>query len=567
MTDRTHPDSGRIITSGDVIAELQDRIAELEAELEAVGAGGVQALSAAPAVHASVKGAMWFTKKPVTIQAIQWTGDNLREVITFTDGPPDTRSHHAGMAWDAYRDLVARDGLKIYTLEGKMLASPGDWIIRGVKGEMYPCKDEIFRLTYEPVGEVVSASCDHATVRWLHQTSSVGGGDPRNSRAWPKVSGVSRDEGHSRALLVFFAAEPTDDEMRAVHDTLAASPTPPAEQQAAPKAAQEEMDKEASNARLDIDSNSTEPEQQRDVACSLEVGQHVGNGEHKGASCRGSEDSELLKIAARNLKYFIEHAQFSSFADKRAALNCLDALGAPPAEQAATKAAPGDALDEVMRERDDAEDFINELLDEVLGADRPEWSSAYNRYDAMSDVRERITALHKPAVDKAWGQFQSAMAAPQQEAQEPCQTCTATARTVMMDQVSFDRKPDCYAIRQITDDEGVEEWEDIRTSPDVAREEANNMMATRRGEVYEVVPLWTTPQPAPAPLSDDDVRDAAFEAVRKKLCALPRFSFLSDRFGVRRVPDKSGSWIAFDDAHELFDPVAVDAALAAQGGK
>ena len=93
----------------------------------------------------------------------------------------------------------------------------------------------------EPVGEVVSASCDHATVRWLHQTSSVGGGDPRNSRAWPKVSGVSRDEGHSRALLVFFAAEPTDDEMRAVHDTLAASPTPPAEQ-AAPKAAPVEQD-------------------------------------------------------------------------------------------------------------------------------------------------------------------------------------------------------------------------------------------------------------------------------------------------------------------------------------
>jgi hypothetical protein len=52
------------------------------------------------------------------------------------------------------------------------------------------------------------------------------------SRAWPKVSGVSRDEGHSRALLVFFAAEPTDDEVRAVHDTLAASPTSPAEQQA-----------------------------------------------------------------------------------------------------------------------------------------------------------------------------------------------------------------------------------------------------------------------------------------------------------------------------------------------
>lgn len=91
-----------------------------------------------------------FTKKPVTIEAIQWTGNNLREVVAFTDGPPDTRSHHAGMAWDDYRDLVARDGLKIYTLEGKMLASPGDWIIRGVKGEHYPCKPDIFEATYSP---------------------------------------------------------------------------------------------------------------------------------------------------------------------------------------------------------------------------------------------------------------------------------------------------------------------------------------------------------------------------------------------------------------------------------
>lgn len=85
----------------------------------------------------------------------------------------------------------------------------------------------------------------------------------------------------------------------------------------------------------------------------------------------------------------------------------------PPAEQAAPKAAPADALDEAMRERDEAEDFIDALLDEVLGCERPEWSNLYGRYDAMSDVQERMTALHKPAVDKAWGQFQSAMAAPQ----------------------------------------------------------------------------------------------------------------------------------------------------------
>ena len=104
-----------------------------------------------PTPHGQVPEALRFTKKPVTIEAIQWTGKNLREVITFTDGPPDTRSHHAGMTWEEYADLVARDGLKIYTLEGMMLANVGDWIIRGVKGEMYPCKDEIFRLTYEPV--------------------------------------------------------------------------------------------------------------------------------------------------------------------------------------------------------------------------------------------------------------------------------------------------------------------------------------------------------------------------------------------------------------------------------
>ena len=89
-----------------------------------------------------------FTKNPVTIDAIKWTGSNLREVIAFTDGPPDTRSIHAGMAWEAYVDLVARDGLKIYTLEGKMLANIGDWIIRGIKGEYYPCKPDIFEATY-----------------------------------------------------------------------------------------------------------------------------------------------------------------------------------------------------------------------------------------------------------------------------------------------------------------------------------------------------------------------------------------------------------------------------------
>ncbi|QHJ81833.1 MAG: hypothetical protein [Caudoviricetes sp.] len=90
-----------------------------------------------------------FRKRPVVVEAVQWTGINLHEVICFTDGPPQNRSHHAGMMWENYRDLVKREGLKIYTLEGVMSADIGDWIIKGVKGEHYPCKPDVFAITYE----------------------------------------------------------------------------------------------------------------------------------------------------------------------------------------------------------------------------------------------------------------------------------------------------------------------------------------------------------------------------------------------------------------------------------
>ncbi|WP_202988175.1 hypothetical protein [Pseudomonas typographi] len=92
-----------------------------------------------------------FSKKPVVIDAVLWTGKNLQEVIAFIDGPPDVRSTHAGEKWEDYERIVAAHGLKIYTLEGKMSASVGDWIIKGVKGELYPCKPDIFEMTYEPL--------------------------------------------------------------------------------------------------------------------------------------------------------------------------------------------------------------------------------------------------------------------------------------------------------------------------------------------------------------------------------------------------------------------------------
>ena len=116
--------------------------------------------------------------------------------------------------------------------------------------------------------------------------------------------------------------------------------------------------------------------------------------------------------------------------------------------------------------------------------------------------------------------------------------------------VSFDRKPDCYGIRQITDDEGIEEWEDIRTSPDVAREEANDMMATGRGEIYEVVPLWTTPQPTQAqagavPLTDEQIRAMARKYPAEDLCGW------SYRMGVADAERHHGIGIKKGDSHGL----------------
>lgn len=86
-----------------------------------------------------------FRKKPVVIDAIKWTGDNLQQVIEFT-GQHVSASH---WKWDEYVDIVEKNGLKIFTLEGSHMASIGDWIIKGVKGECYPCKPDIFDMTYE----------------------------------------------------------------------------------------------------------------------------------------------------------------------------------------------------------------------------------------------------------------------------------------------------------------------------------------------------------------------------------------------------------------------------------
>lgn len=85
---------------------------------------------------------MKFRKKPVVIEAIIWKGSNYHEVKEFIND----------------KDHSYENGsLYIHTLEGKMRATNGDYIVRGVCGEYYPCKPDIFELTYEKVSnETVS---------------------------------------------------------------------------------------------------------------------------------------------------------------------------------------------------------------------------------------------------------------------------------------------------------------------------------------------------------------------------------------------------------------------------
>lgn len=118
-----------------------------------------------------------FRKKPVVIEAVRWRGysSNLGITAEPADQPVEiTPENMHGITWAPLPDWlpkpllecvrgergsrcpalageILRDGEFLYigTLEGEMCAGPGDWIIRGVKGEIYPCKPDIFAATYE----------------------------------------------------------------------------------------------------------------------------------------------------------------------------------------------------------------------------------------------------------------------------------------------------------------------------------------------------------------------------------------------------------------------------------
>lgn len=82
-----------------------------------------------------------YRKKPVIVEAVIWTGNNLEEIKE--------------LAKNAVEHIIFVDNnLYIETLEGNMNVSVGDYIIKGIAGEFYPCKPDIFKETYETVSMV-----------------------------------------------------------------------------------------------------------------------------------------------------------------------------------------------------------------------------------------------------------------------------------------------------------------------------------------------------------------------------------------------------------------------------
>ena len=86
---------------------------------------------------------MKYKAKPVTIEAVQWAGNNINNIEKF-----------CGEEWGksvCYYDERCEPTIYIETLEGEMAARVGDYIIKGIKGEFYPCKPDIFKEKYEEI--------------------------------------------------------------------------------------------------------------------------------------------------------------------------------------------------------------------------------------------------------------------------------------------------------------------------------------------------------------------------------------------------------------------------------
>lgn len=83
-----------------------------------------------------------YRKKPVTIEAMRLTLGNAKDVCDWM---------HSATKGEQRKGITPEGAVEIHTLEGTMRADVGDWVIRGVQGEFYPCKPDIFEATYDEV--------------------------------------------------------------------------------------------------------------------------------------------------------------------------------------------------------------------------------------------------------------------------------------------------------------------------------------------------------------------------------------------------------------------------------
>jgi hypothetical protein len=135
-----------------------------------------------------------YTKKPVTIEAIQWTEENLPAIKEWLGEILVSEARYSSPIHWIY---------SIKTLEGNMKITEGDYIIRGVKGEFYPCKPDIFYATYDGPTRVL----------WNHTTGEYDK-EWLLPRAFKKESGEHIPNGYDTYIKEKEVEKISEDEIR-----------------------------------------------------------------------------------------------------------------------------------------------------------------------------------------------------------------------------------------------------------------------------------------------------------------------------------------------------------------
>jgi Holliday junction resolvase RusA-like endonuclease len=129
----------------------------------------------------------FFVKKPIEIEAVQWLGNNREEIENFIGD---------------YLDGFIKPDLSqfmINTLDGKTIASLNDWIIKGIQGEFYPCKPDIFEWSYSPLNKLPKGYSFIGG--WEHTLDIVSNGSVRPSTTRSGVSYYSEEYKRFRKLF------------------------------------------------------------------------------------------------------------------------------------------------------------------------------------------------------------------------------------------------------------------------------------------------------------------------------------------------------------------------------